>query len=42
MMKTNNEQSAKQQIINRLFNMLQGQGMYVRKDKTLPPNDKLK
>lgn len=41
MMKTNNEQSAKQQIINRLFNVLQGQGMYVKEDGTLSPNDKL-
>lgn len=40
--KTNNEQPVKQQIINRLFNMLQGQGMYVREDGTLSPDDKLK
>ena len=40
-MKTNNEQSAKQQIINRLFNVLQGQGMYIREDRTLSLNDKL-
>ena len=40
-MKTNNEQLAKQQIINRLFNVLQGQGMYIREDRTLSLNDKL-
>lgn len=37
----NKEKASKEQIIDRLFNMLQGQGMYVREDGTLSQEDKL-
>ena len=35
------ENDAKEQLINRMFNVLQGQAMYVREDTTLTDVEKL-
>lgn len=39
--KTNNEQSAKQQLMNRLFNVLRGQGTYIKEDESLSLEDRV-
>lgn len=35
------DKTAKKQLMDRLFNVLQGQGMYIREDASLTPEDKL-